>query len=117
MLGNAKWDSQSRTSERMVSISELCAVTTFSVTCLAYPFRANNASPNLCCAAHRTDRLPPLNARLAEVRVRSPIEQHMLGHSCLYRQQNTEKRKAMSVREMVRVVCKDDLRAPGVDDV
>ena len=41
----------------------------------------------------------------------------MLGHAGLYRQQNTEKRKVMSVREMVRVVCKDDLRAPGVDDV
>ena len=87
-------------------ISEFCAVTNvLSLITLASPFHVNPASPNLCCTAHRTDRLPPLIARLAEVRIRSLIEQHMLGHSCLYRQQNTEKRKAMSVRETVRVVC------------
>ena len=41
----------------------------------------------------------------------------MPGRSCLYRQQNIEKRKVMSVREWSELCAKDDLRAPGVDDV
>ena len=41
----------------------------------------------------------------------------MPGRSCLYRQQNIEKRKVMSVRERSELCAKDDLRAAGVDDV
>ena len=41
----------------------------------------------------------------------------MLGRAGLYRQQNIEKRKVMSVREWSELCAKDDLRAPGVDDV
>ena len=41
----------------------------------------------------------------------------MLGRAGLYRQQNIEKRKVMSVREWSELCAKDDMRAPGVDDV
>lgn len=51
------------------------------------------------------------------MRVKSPIEQHMLGHAGLYRQQNIEKRKVMSVREWAELCAKDEWRAPGVDEV
>lgn len=41
----------------------------------------------------------------------------MLGHGGLFRQENLEKRKFMSVREWVELCNKDEFRAPGVHDV
>ncbi|KAF8493735.1 JmjC domain, hydroxylase-domain-containing protein [Russula emetica] len=63
------------------------------------------------------DSLPPLNSQLANVKLRNPIEQHMLGHGGLFRQQNVEKRRVFSVREWADLCNKEDRRAPGVDDI
>ncbi|TFY73912.1 hypothetical protein EWM64_g10100, partial [Hericium alpestre] len=63
------------------------------------------------------DALPPLNAQLAAVKIKNPIEQHMLGNNGRFRAQNIEKRRIMSVREWAELCAKDDWRAPGVDDV
>jgi len=41
----------------------------------------------------------------------------MLGNGGLFRQENLEKRKWMSVREWVELCSKDEFRAPGVDEV
>jgi hypothetical protein len=65
----------------------------------------------------RTDALPPLKEQLTSVRIKSPIEQHMLGSGGLFRQENVEKRRIMSVREWAELCRKDDYRAPGVNDV
>ncbi|THH27258.1 hypothetical protein EUX98_g6931 [Antrodiella citrinella] len=55
--------------------------------------------------------------RLADVKLKSPIEQRMVGHGGLFRQQNVEKRKIMSVREWAELCAQDELRAPGKDDI
>jgi hypothetical protein len=65
----------------------------------------------------RTDSLPPVNPQLANVKLRNPIEQHMLGHGGLFRQQNVEKRRVFSVREWAELCSKEDRRAPSVDDI
>lgn len=64
-----------------------------------------------------TDALPPLQSQLKNVKIKTPIEQHMLGRGGLFRQENMEKRKIMSVREWVELCNKEDFRAPGVGDV
>lgn len=61
--------------------------------------------------------MPPVNPQLAHVKLKNPIEQQMMGHGGLFRQQNIEKRKVMSVREWAELCSKEELRAPGVDDV
>jgi hypothetical protein len=58
-----------------------------------------------------------LATQLASVKLKNPIEQHMLGHGGLFRQQNVEKRRVFSVREWAELCCKEDRRAPGVDDI
>ena len=65
----------------------------------------------------RKDALPPVNEQLAAVKLKNPIEQHMIGRGGLFHQQNIEKRRTMSVREWVELCNKEDWRAPGVDDV
>jgi hypothetical protein len=65
----------------------------------------------------RTAALPPLKEQLKEVKIKSPIEQHMLGRGGLFRQENMEKRKVMSVREWAELCAKDEFRAPGIDEV
>ena len=69
------------------------------------------------CNVFRTDALPSLKPQLTNVKIRTPIEQHMLGSGGLFRQENMEKRKVMSVREWAELCSKEDFRAPGVDDV
>ncbi|KAF8882255.1 JmjC domain, hydroxylase-domain-containing protein [Infundibulicybe gibba] len=64
-----------------------------------------------------TDALPPLVEQLKTVKIRTPIEQHMLGSGGLFRQENMEKRKIMSVREWAELCSKDEFRAPGVRDI
>ncbi|KAL0068341.1 hypothetical protein AAF712_004728 [Marasmius tenuissimus] len=63
------------------------------------------------------DSLPPLKEQFSKVEIRTPIEQHMLGQAGLFRQQNFEKRKTMSVREWAEFCGQDEYRAPGVDEV
>jgi hypothetical protein len=67
--------------------------------------------------SHRTASLPPLKEQLREVKIRTPIEQHMLGRGGLFRQENMEKRKVMSVREWAELCTKDEFRAPGLNDI
>ncbi|GLB42769.1 putative jmjN domain containing protein [Lyophyllum shimeji] len=64
-----------------------------------------------------TDALPPLKDQLVGVKIRTPIEQHMLGRGGLFRQENMEKRKLMSVREWAELCAKEEFRAPGVGEV
>lgn len=65
----------------------------------------------------RTDSLPPLKEQLSKVKIKSPIEQNMLGRAGLFRQENIEKRRILSIREWAELCNKDEFRAPGVDDV
>ncbi|KAJ6623577.1 JmjC domain, hydroxylase-domain-containing protein [Mycena sp. CBHHK59/15] len=64
-----------------------------------------------------TDALPDVKPQLAAVKIKSPIEQFMRGRAGLFRQENMEKRKLMSVREWVELCAKDEFRAPGVEEV
>ncbi|TDL21606.1 JmjC-domain-containing protein [Rickenella mellea] len=64
-----------------------------------------------------TESLPSIIPQLANVKLKTPIEQHMLGSAGLFRQQNVEKKRALSVREWAEMCAKEDLRAPGVDEV
>jgi len=66
---------------------------------------------------HRTEALSPLQEQLGLVKIKSPIEQHMIGHGGLFRQENVEKRRIMSVREWAELCSKDEFRAPGVKDI
>jgi hypothetical protein len=65
----------------------------------------------------RTESLPSIIPQLREIQINRPIEQHMIGRGGLFRQENLEKRKFMSVREWVELCRTDDLRAPGVHEV
>ncbi|KAF8887020.1 JmjC domain, hydroxylase-domain-containing protein [Gymnopilus junonius] len=64
-----------------------------------------------------SDSLPPLKEQLIDVKIKTPIEQHMFGNGGLFRQENMEKRKVMSVREWVELCTKDEFRAPGIHEV
>ncbi|KAI0819764.1 hypothetical protein BC628DRAFT_1400914 [Trametes gibbosa] len=64
-----------------------------------------------------TDALPSVVPQLDGVKLKNPIEQHMLGQGGLFQQQNIEKRRLMSVREWAEMCATEDLRAPGVDEV
>ncbi|KAF4588124.1 hypothetical protein EYR38_010089 [Pleurotus pulmonarius] len=64
-----------------------------------------------------TDSLPSVTEPLKQVKIKSPIEQHMLGRGGLFRQENVEKRKHMSVREWVELCGKDEFRAPAIEEV
>ena len=61
--------------------------------------------------------MPSVVPQLDKIKLKNPIEQHMLGQGGLFQQQNIEKRRVMSVREWYELCAKEDLRAPGVDDV
>ncbi|KAJ7159925.1 JmjC domain, hydroxylase-domain-containing protein [Mycena crocata] len=67
--------------------------------------------------AEWTASLPDVKPQLAGVKIKSPIEQFMRGRAGLFRQENMEKRKLMSVREWAELCAKDEFRAPGVDQV
>ncbi|KAF8063524.1 jumonji superfamily protein [Lyophyllum atratum] len=64
-----------------------------------------------------TAALPPLQEQLSGVKIKTPIEQHMLGRGGLFRQENMEKRKLMSVREWAELCAKDEFRAPGLNEI
>lgn len=61
--------------------------------------------------------MPSIKPQLKEVKIKTPIEQHMLGSGGLFKQQNMEKRKVMSVREWVELCTKEEYRAPAVHEV
>lgn len=63
------------------------------------------------------DALPGVKPMLTNVKLKNPIEQQMMGRAGLFRQQNIEKRKVMSVREWAELCGREELRAPGVDDI
>lgn len=65
---------------------------------------------------NRSAVLPSTVPQLAHVKLRNPIEQQMVGRGGLYRQQNMEKRRIMSVREWAELCAKDDLRAPTIEE-
>ncbi|KAF7334399.1 Specific transcriptional repressor [Mycena venus] len=67
--------------------------------------------------AEWTDALPDIKPQLANVKIKSPIEQFMRGRAGLFRQENVEKRKLMSVREWAELCKRDEFRAPGKDQV
>ncbi|KAL1942341.1 hypothetical protein VTO73DRAFT_6405 [Trametes versicolor] len=64
-----------------------------------------------------TEALPSVVPQLENVKLKNPIEQHMLGQGGLFQQQNIEKRRVLSVREWAELCSKDEWRAPGVDEV
>ncbi|PIL32652.1 transcription factor [Ganoderma sinense ZZ0214-1] len=64
-----------------------------------------------------TEQLPSVVPQLDKVKLKSPIEQHMLGQEGRYQQQNIEKRKALSLREWAELCATEDLRAPGVNEI
>ncbi|KAJ3576999.1 hypothetical protein NP233_g53 [Leucocoprinus birnbaumii] len=64
-----------------------------------------------------TESLPSIIPQLREIQINRPIEQHMIGRGGLFRQENLEKRKFMSVREWVELCRTDEFRAPGVEEV
>lgn len=66
---------------------------------------------------YRTEALPSVVPQLENVKLKNPIEQHMLGQGGLFQQQNIEKRRVLSVREWAELCSKNEWRAPGVDEV
>ncbi|KAI0696985.1 hypothetical protein C8T65DRAFT_662929 [Cerioporus squamosus] len=64
-----------------------------------------------------TERLPSVVPQLDKVKLKNPIEQHMLGQGGLFQQQNIEKRRLLSVREWFELCGKEEYRAPGVEEV
>ncbi|KAK7438038.1 hypothetical protein VKT23_018205 [Stygiomarasmius scandens] len=78
----------------------------------------NYPVPNLTILFnYRTDALPSLKEQLHSVKIKTPIEQLMLGRAGLFRQQNMEKRRTMSVREWAEFCDQDEYRAPSVDEL
>lgn len=65
----------------------------------------------------RSDALPSVKEQLSSVQIKAPIEQLMLGQTGLFRQQNMEKRRTMSVREWAEFCSQPEYRAPSVDEV
>lgn len=64
----------------------------------------------------RTDALPPVNPMLSKLRLRNPIEQHMMGQSGLFRQNNVEKRRNMTLKDWADLCTKDELKALPIKD-
>ncbi|KEP47211.1 putative jumonji family transcription factor [Rhizoctonia solani 123E] len=58
------------------------------------------------------DNLSSTNDRLASVKLKNPIEQHFIGRTGLFRQQNEERRHTYSVRDWATACARDGLRAP-----
>lgn len=51
------------------------------------------------------------------MQIKAPIEQLMLGQAGLFRQQNMEKRKTLSVREWAEFCAQPEFRAPSIEEV
>ncbi|PPR01540.1 hypothetical protein CVT24_001851 [Panaeolus cyanescens] len=64
-----------------------------------------------------SESLPDIKPQMVDLKIHSPIEQNMFGSGGLFRQENIEKRKNMSIREWAELCSKEDFRAPGVQEV
>ncbi|KAG9119721.1 hypothetical protein FRC07_005109 [Ceratobasidium sp. 392] len=64
-----------------------------------------------------TESLSSTTPRLSGIKLKHPIEQHMIGKTGLYRQQNEERRHTYSVRDWAALCVKDGLRAPAPREV
>ncbi|KAG8701435.1 hypothetical protein FRC08_004080 [Ceratobasidium sp. 394] len=64
-----------------------------------------------------TDDLSSTTPRLSSIKLKHPIEQHMVGKTGLFRQQNEERRHTYSVRDWAALCAKDGLRAPPPREV
>ncbi|KAJ4483754.1 jumonji superfamily protein [Lentinula aciculospora] len=64
-----------------------------------------------------SNALPSVKEQLSSVQIKTPIEQLMLGQTGLFRQQNMEKRRTMSVREWAEFCSQPEYRAPSVDEI
>lgn len=62
---------------------------------------------------YRTGSLPSTRPLIPSIKLKSPIEQRMQGGSGLFRQQNIERRKTMSVMDWARMCEKDGLQTPS----
>ncbi|KAF9651005.1 JmjC-domain-containing protein [Thelephora ganbajun] len=65
--------------------------------------------------AEWTNALPSFKSNLAKVSLKNPIEQQMVGRAGLFRQQNVEKRKTMSMRDWAELCARDEFRAPSAN--
>ncbi|KAG8995096.1 hypothetical protein FRB94_009473 [Tulasnella sp. JGI-2019a] len=63
-----------------------------------------------------SDALPPVKPLLSTLKLKHPIEQHMVGQSGLFRQSNVEKRRKLTVKDWVDLCNQDDRRAPAIKD-
>ncbi|KAF8513261.1 JmjC-domain-containing protein [Hysterangium stoloniferum] len=63
-----------------------------------------------------TSSLPSTKPQLKHVKLRNPIEQDFSGSGGLFRQQNIEKRRIMSVREWAEQCKREDMRAPTIEE-
>ncbi|CAE6482174.1 unnamed protein product [Rhizoctonia solani] len=63
------------------------------------------------------DRLSSTNHRLGAVKLKNPIEQHFIGRTGLFRQQNEERRHTYSVRDWATLCARDGLRAPSPREI
>ncbi|KAH7320507.1 JmjC domain, hydroxylase-domain-containing protein [Rhizoctonia solani] len=63
------------------------------------------------------DGLSSTTDRLAGVKLKNPIEQHFIGRTGLFRQQNEERRHTYSVRDWASLCARDGLRAPPPRDI
>ncbi|KAG8972313.1 hypothetical protein FRC05_010155 [Tulasnella sp. 425] len=61
-----------------------------------------------------SNALPPVNPLLPDLKLRNPIEQHMLGQSGLFRQSNVEKRRTLSLKDWAELCNKPELRAKPI---
>ncbi|KDN44039.1 hypothetical protein RSAG8_05771, partial [Rhizoctonia solani AG-8 WAC10335] len=57
------------------------------------------------------------NQRLAGVKLKNPIEQHFIGRTGLFRQQNEERRHTYSVRDWATLCAREGLRAPAPREI
>ncbi|KAF8742797.1 jmjN domain, partial [Rhizoctonia solani] len=66
---------------------------------------------------HPRDGLSSTTERLSAIKLKNPIEQHFIGRTGLYRQQNEERRHTYSVRDWASACLRDGLRAPAPRDI
>ncbi|KAG8950587.1 hypothetical protein FRC00_007627 [Tulasnella sp. 408] len=61
--------------------------------------------------AEWSNALPPVNPLLPSLKLKNPIEQHMLGQSGLFRQSNVEKRRTLTLKDWADLCNKPEMRA------
>lgn len=64
----------------------------------------------------RSAALPSVNHLLPDVKLKNPIEQHMIGQRGLFRQNNVEITRTLSVKDWAELCGQDDLKAIPIQD-